>query len=174
VRRQNYPAIRLIIGCDDRRYDEVYGPLADLYVQYERPKVEAPIQERFFPHLYANTLAAKVQSGYILHLDDDERFSFPFSAARIMSVAEDDALVRWRVTIGDQTVGEPDHLEFGCVTGCGFAYPVSALEHATWTDDPLSDAHVARRLAARLKSVFLDEILTEAQRSWGWGKNQDF
>jgi hypothetical protein len=58
VGRQSYPSIRLIIGCDDRRYDEVYGPMA-VTVRAQTGTLWAVNERTRFPwHVHLDATAA--------------------------------------------------------------------------------------------------------------------
>ena len=72
-------------------------------------------------------LADKVKDGWIMYLDDDDKFMTETSAAEIMAEIEhDDQLLLWRVKIGKIIVPADVHfgkrIKQGHVSGIGFAF----------------------------------------------------
>lgn len=127
-------------------------------------------------NLYFNTMRLYVQSDFpwIIHLDDDDRFTRP-DALQIIAdhIQHNNQLILWRVRAHDRII--PEHLGhrpmFGDITGIGFA--VHAKHWINWQAVPGGDFLVIDQYYRTLEPVWIDEILTEFQSLPGGGRRED-
>jgi len=120
-------------------------------------------------NLYMHELAVWVVDGWIMYLDDDDKFMTETSAAEIMSeIDHDDQLLLWRVKIGkiivpaDQYFGRT--IKQGHISGIGFAFHSKHLP-APWDAGHASDHRVIKHFADFLEVKWIDKILTRTQGS---------
>ena len=120
-------------------------------------------------NLYMYELAEKVNSGWIMYLDDDDKFMTETSASEIMAEADhDDQLLLWRVKIGKIIVPADKYfgrtIKQGHISGIGFAFHSKHLP-APWDAGHASDHRVIKHFADKLEVKWIDKILTRTQGS---------
>ena len=105
VKSQTYDNVRQIVSVDDsitenyvKKYDVDYI-FIDRDKIIEEDKSINPNTGKYSPHnLYFNPLMKEVKDGWIMFLDDDDRFSTSKSLEQIADVIEDeDTMVIWQM-----------------------------------------------------------------------------
>ena len=166
VESQTYLGVNLIVGSD--RECLYYPDSIKLIKDYRQP-LDIPHGHYFAPHnLYLNTLAEYVKSGWVMYLDDDDKFTSPKSAHRIMAACQDeDTMVVWKVSITrqwivpSQTFGH--YIMAGDFSGIGFAFHSKHLP-VDWGRLSYGDYRVAWQLQQKgLKIKWVDMVLTQTQ-----------
>ena len=120
-------------------------------------------------NLYMYKLAEKVNSGWIMYLDDDDKFMSETSVREIMSeIDHDDQLLLWRVKIGKIIVPCDEYfgrtIKQGHISGIGFAFHSKHLP-APWDAGHASDHRVIKHFADFLEVKWIDKVLTRTQGS---------
>jgi len=130
---------------------------------------ETPKTTKRSVNLYMHELAKTIKDGWVMYLDDDDKFMSETSAAEIMSEIEhDNQLLLWRVKIGkiivpaDQYFGRT--IKQGHISGIGFAFHSKHLP-APWDAGHASDHRVIKHFADFLEVKWIDKILTRTQGS---------
>lgn len=155
VESQTYPAVNHIVGseviCD-------YHPAIKLTRK----------SGNWLPwNLHLNDLAKHVKTGWVMYLDDDDKFLHPGAAAEIMNEIEnEDQLLLWRVKIGEQIVPNDTYfkkvIKAGQISGIGFAFHSKHLP-VPWEARRMGDFHVIDTLSKKLKVKWVDKLLTGTQ-----------
>ena len=123
---------------------------------------------RYLPwNLHLNDLAKEVKSGWVMYLDDDDKFLFPDAAKEIMREATDkNTMLLWRVKIGANLVPSDQYfgkqIKRGQISGIGVAFHSSHLP-VPWMDIKCGDYHIINELSKKLKVKWIDKTLTGIQ-----------
>ncbi len=117
--------------------------------------------------------------GYILYLDDDDKFSSADSLGKIAAhISGTDQMLLWRVQFPGYV--EPDDAHFGkmpqyhYITSSGFAFHTRYIPYARWDGYTGGDYRTAISLYSHIpQKVFIDEVLTALQKDIGKGSRND-
>lgn len=190
IREQSYQNIRLIVSFDDeptRKYLETYE--IDSIVKCQQTtnwseissEVFLPgyVEKPFPPNEYFNPMMKQVEPGYIIYLDDDDKFNSSDSILRIVEKIENNRqMLFWRVQFPGYVVPDNDH--FGnppvCCqqTSCGFAFPTDYVKYAGWDGYMYADFRTAMCLYLHIpQKVYINDILTALQNTPGDGQRND-
>ncbi len=191
---QTYDEVRLIISADDdKSYKYCRKQIPSFYpAEIIRPKrverdpnkilqiVGYNVQYLYHApyNLYENDLAAQVEQGFILHADDDDKFTRPDSLQIINdNIKSPDDLIMWKVNVQGRIIPEPDY--FGKppvpthVSGIGFAFHSKYKDYAVWDEFSCCDYRVINRLWNIIPNkIYIDAVLTQTQ-SIGQGNRED-
>lgn len=190
IREQTYKNIRLIVSYDDeptREYLQNYE--IDNLVPFERCNDWSGIQSEVFlpsyfekpfpPNTYFNIMMEHTLPGYVIKLDDDNRFSSPESLSKITEkITDTNQMLLWRVQFPGYAI--PDNQHFGkephCCqidTAC-FAFHTNYIRHAGWGGYMYSDFRVAMCLFLHIpKKIYINEVLIALQDKPGGGLRND-
>lgn len=190
IREQTYKNVRLIVSFDDdvtREYLEQYevDSLVRLYRTEDWSAIESEvflpgyIEKPFPPNEYFNEMMEHTQPGFIIKLDDDNKFSSPESLSKIVDKIEHERqMLLWRVQFPGYLI--PDNQHFGeppqCCqvdTAC-FAFHTNYIRHAGWDGYMYSDFRVAMCLFLHIpKKTFINDVLISLQDKPGSGLRND-
>lgn len=190
IREQDYKKFRLIVSYDDeptKAYLQDYE--VDKLVAVEgcndwskiSSEVFLPgfIEKPFPPNEYFNPLMEHVLSGYVIYLDDDDKFMRTDSLSKIVDKIENERqMLFWRVQFPGYVVPNNDH--FGnppaCCqqASCGFLFHTDFIKHAQWDGYMYADFRTAMCLFLHIpQKVYINDILTGLQVEPGNGQRQD-
>jgi len=165
-------SINWIVGSDT---DCPYYPQAIKLERNNQVPVFIPTTHYFAPYnLYLNELATYVREGYVMYLDDDDKFVNEKSAQRILNACEEDTMLVWKVRLKNNWVVPAktfgNYIQSGDFSGIGFAFNAKHLP-VDWGNISCGDYRVATQLVKKgLKIKWLDMILTETINGWHNGK----
>jgi len=186
IYEQNYKNWNIIIGIDDKnslKYTQS-AKGRDIVYDYSKTQIPpAPKNEnygiKFIYNLYLNDLQNQVNSGYIVYLDDDDRFGDKDSLSTLVNnINGEDDFVMWRVGFPNRLV--PSNENFGNrpvnkdVSGIGFSFNVKHKVY--WEPYKRGDFRVANELYDKIPNkVYIDSVITKLQRKIedGFGKRDD-
>ena len=122
-------------------------------------------------NLHLNDLGARVKTGWVMYLDDDDKFMTKTSAQEIMDEIEnEDQLLIWKVQISTWTAPNDKHfgkiIKKGQVSGIGILFHSKHLP-VPWKAQPAGDYYVIKYLSEKLEVKWVNKILTGTQA----GKN---
>lgn len=190
IREQTYKNIRLIVSYDDqatKKYLVKYTP--DAMVGFRRlENLTGLTRECFWPgyisrpfpaNLYFNRMMEHTRTGYIVMLDDDNRFSSPQSLKIIAErIEHDKQMLFWRVQFPGYLI--PENSQFGQPPQCcqidtaGFAFHTGFMQYARWDAYSSGDYRTAMSLFLRIpEKVYINKILTALQQVPGLGLRKD-
>lgn len=166
IKEQSYPNYALHIGSDSNL--PCYYPNAVKLTTDNNAPSHIPAGHYFAPwNLHLETLAKHVVPGYVMYLDDDDKFSGPKSLQRIASNVSEDALLVWKVQIVPGWIVPSKSFGYqitpGDFSGIGMCFHTKHLP-VTWGNISYGDFRVASQLIKRgLKIRWLDMVLTQTQ-----------
>ena len=174
VLQQTYPHIRHIISADTY---STFNYLTDIY---PRDKIFVKCAKRtssaHMPYnLYCNELMNRVESGWILFLDDDDLLMDPNSIQILVNfIQNDDNLLLWRVKFPDKIIPE---YSFGIkptykdIASNGFMFNAKYKNQIKWDDMTGSDYRVVNSVfnIIDIKPIWIDIVLTKINYSSGTG-----
>lgn len=190
IREQTYKNIRLIVSYDDKSTkDYLSNYEMDALIGFERIEDWSGIngevflpgypEKPFTPNEYFNRMMEQTSPGYIIKLDDDNKFSSPDSLTRIVERIENKRqMLLWRVQFPGYLI--PDNQHFGKVPHCCqmdtacFAFHTDYIKFAQWDGYNYSDFRVAMCLFLHIpKKTYINEVLIALQNTPGSGSRND-
>jgi len=180
VKNQDYQGtIKQFVSIDDEKNME--------YVSMYRNNVETVsvfrkqrLQANEFPYNeYLNELLKKVENGWVMVLDDDDKFMKNDAASIILENATrhgEDSLLLWKVKIGPRIC--PSVGSFGKtirrndISNIGFAFHTKHKDKAHWPSVRGGDSMCIKTLSEHLNVVWIDEVLTCTNNNSGNFGNQ--
>lgn len=157
--------INWIVGSD--RECPYYPEAIRVYKDIRVP-VGIPVGMYHAPHnLYLNTLQEYVREGWIMALDDDDKFSSPKSVQRIINAIDNEnQLLVWKVKILPHWI-VPSH-SFGKLITAGDFSGIGMCWHSKnkpdWGNLSYGDYRAAWQLLQKgLQVKWIDMVLTETQ-----------
>ena len=182
VEAQTYNNINVVLICDNKAAVVNTRGYKARVLEVERlekssAKVNSPYYGRSFPYNKYLDQAQKLVSGFIMFLDDDDKFTEPGSVERIAANVSKDSLLVWKVKFKDNDI-KPS-FSFGKVvtlydiTGVGFCYHSSKIKYTDWTEWKRADYRTAKKLSEHVKVKWLDQVLTELQKGPHMGSLED-
>jgi len=191
VHSQTYPNIRTIVSYDNEEsldYVSAYRDIEAIRV-FPGPEPYAPLPAdypydyyRLHPNLYLNTLMDLVSDGFVVYLDDDDKFMHSDSLEVIVNhISSSDDLLIWKVQFPGRYLPEDKFFGkkpvFGHIGTCGFAFHSKYIPQVRWEGWSGGDYRVVSALYDLVPNkVFIDKILTGIQRDYrggGMGKQTD-
>jgi hypothetical protein len=180
VINQNYEGIiNHYVSIDDQKtmdYIEMYGDSLVL-VNVERTQKQQP---NLFPYNeYLNVMLSKIEDGWVMVLDDDDKFMKNDSLNIIqknINEHDEDTMFIWKVKIGARIV--PSLTLFGKqirrneVSNIGFCFHSSQKDKVNWPGIRGGDFKCIEKLSEHLKIVWIDDILTCTNNNSGNFGNQ--
>ena len=190
IKEQTYQNIRLIISYDDEMTKEYISQYkTDAFVGFERNEdwsrisseafVPGHISKPFPPNEYFNRMMEHTHPGYIIMLDDDNKFSSANSLQKIIEhITNKQQMLFWRVLFPGYLI--PDNQHFGNPPHCcqidtaGFAFHTDYIKYAQWDKFSLGDYRTAVSLSLRIpQKIYINEVLTALQQVPGSGLRND-
>jgi len=164
ILNQTYKNINHIVGSDtDCNYYDNYIRLHPEEAKYPVPQYgsyKAPW------NLYLNELAKYVKEGWIIYLDDDDKFVSNQAVETIVhNIENEDYMMFWRVNINgiiypnDQMFGK---IVAGNISGIGFTFHSKHLP-VDWGSWNFGDYRVMTQLAGKISQKWVDLVLTQTQ-----------
>ena len=155
-----------IEGQTYRNINHIVG--SEVQCDYHKAIKLSPKEGTLLPwNLHMNDLGAKVKTGWVMYLDDDDKFLNPDAVSDIMSEATDEAtMLLWRVKIGKVIVPNNEcwgkEIRAGQISGIGFAFHSKHLP-VPWEARRMGDYHVIKTLSKKLKVKWIDKFYTGTQ-----------
>jgi len=123
---------------------------------------------KFLPwNLHLNDLGKYVKTGWVMYLDDDDKFMSPTSLQEIVDeIDNENQLLIWKVQINTWTAPNDKHfgkvIKKGQVSGIGILFHSKHLP-VPWKAMPASDFNVIDYLSKKLEVKWVNKILTGIQ-----------
>ena len=171
ILNQSHKNINHVVGSDtDCDYYDNYIKLKLQDVQFpaaEYGSYQAPW------NLHLNELQKHVKDGWVMYLDDDDKFVSNESLKMIMNnIENEDQMLLWRVDINGWIV--PPNESFGKIvagqiSGIGFMFHSKHLP-VDWGSWNFGDYRVMTQLAKKLKEKWINVVLTQTQGKPNFGQ----
>lgn len=173
INKQTYPNIRVYVGHHDYQTDKYLIPYKVTSVQYPsfsekiRPKSNDNNFGRPFPsNSYLNNLTEQVKEGWVILLDDDDRFTSPTAIDEIVSKFKNkNTLVSWRIKAMNRIIPsdenwtkEPVPKDISGITLCTPAHVIKSHKFEPYR---LGDFRLAKFAWKLTNKVFVDRYYTE-------------
>jgi len=170
ILNQTHKNINHIVGSDTEcnYYDD--------YIKLEHQKLD-PQPDRLASYaapwnLHLNELAKHVEDGWVMYLDDDDKFIYNNSVETIVNnIENEDEMLLWRVDING--VVYPNDAHFGKIvpgniTGIGFMFHSKYLP-VRWYSWNFGDYRVMNELSKKIKQRWINLVLTQTQGKPNYG-----
>lgn len=182
IKSQSYKNINVVFICDSETGVLGTREHDGRMIRVDKPTFKPTRPQRFeygvyFPYNSYMDYAQRLVNGYIMCLDDDDKFVDDQAIEKIMSVSNENKLMIWKVDFNDMGI-KPSHsfgksIELFDIGGIGFMYHSNHVNYTDWTPWKIADFRTARKLSEKLKIEWIDEILTGLQDQLGAGVKQD-
>lgn len=177
ILKQNYNNLKLFISYDNNYTKEyILKELDSKELDYEIIEVTAN-NNKYNYNDYCNHLLNKVNDGYIIFLDDDDKFNHDKSLKYINDYLEEDIFLVWDYFRADKLIGpKKGEIKKGNITSCGFCY--NSKYKSFWPSEINADFTFIDNLLKKnkLKIAKLDKVLTTSINLdiiYGQGKRED-
>lgn len=176
VLNQTYKNVRHIVSYDndeDLDYIGEYGGL-DL-IKIDKNKLirednsPNPKTGKYSPHnLYFNEMIKMVDEGWVIYLDDDDRFVDDYCLEKIVNVineSDEDTLVFWQFKLGSNLILPPiiddnNPPQLYKIGGSTFTFNVKYKNDAVWDSWKCADFRLISKLYNLIKkNIFIREVL---------------
>lgn len=173
IASQTYRNIRIFVGCHDYQTDHYLIPYPVTTINYDQYSKSIPEHSdnqnygRPFPmNHYLNEMVKQVQNGFVILLDDDDRFTSNDAVERIMSkVKNENTMVSWRIKAMNRVIPcdsnwkkEPVPKD---ISGISLCIPAKVIKSHTFEPYRLADFRLAKFAWNKCNKVFIDAQLTE-------------
>ena len=166
VLNQTHENINHIIGSDvECSYYPEAIKLSPKEVQYPKPEIGT------YPapwNLHLNELNTYVKDGWVMYLDDDDKFVYNNSVSMIVeNIDNEDQLLLWKVNINEGWIVPSDEyfgkaIVPGNISGIGIMFHSKHLP-VDWGSWSYGDYRVLSQLQKKLKLKWINQVLTKTQ-----------
>ena len=177
ILNQNYKNLKLLISYDNEQtLNYINNILKDLELDYNLFEVKKT-KEYYSYNDYCNTLLANVKDGYIIFLDDDDKFLHNNALKYINEHLLEDRFLAWEYQRPDKIIGpKKGDIKKGNITSCGFCY--HSKFKSFWPSLIGSDYEFVKNLVNKnpIKLAKINKVLTASiifSRIYGEGKCLD-
>ena len=178
ILKQNYKKFKLLISHDNKETKSyIIEVLKDCKLDYKLFEVKKT-DEYYSYNDYCNTLLNNVTDGYIIFLDDDDKFLHDNALKYINEHLLEDRFLAWEYQRPDKIIGpKKGDIKKGNITSCGFCY--HSKFKSFWPSQIGSDYEFVKNLVNTnpLKLAKINKVLTSSiifSRIYGEGKCLDF
>ena len=162
---QTYTNYKIIMCYDDDRCLEYLTPYMT-HSKIEIFKVNRESEERYFYNLYCNYLLDKVNTGWIIFLDDDKKFTRADTLDIIyQNIKTEEDIILWKVKLGQYIIFPNIHdIKFGEIDSTSFCFHSKFKDKSRWIAKQGSDFHYITNILnnTSLKRQFIPMILTQS------------
>ncbi|MDD2224798.1 MAG: hypothetical protein PHP97_01400 [Candidatus Shapirobacteria bacterium] len=163
VKEQTYLNFRQIVGYDDFECELYLNQIENKNKIYYK-KLNQTDKLSFPYNLYFNQMVKKVNEGWIMYLDDDDKFVNKYALEKIMNrVRSDDDLLVWKVWFPSKIVpglSFKKNIVRGDISGCGFMYHSKHKNKVLWKGVKMGDYEFINELSKYLKIRWISVIAT--------------
>jgi GT2 family glycosyltransferase len=168
---QTYKNINHVVGSD---VDCDYCDYIKLELQEVQPKPDYLASYPAPWNLHLNTLNTYVKDGWIMYLDDDDKFVNSDALETIVNnIENEDQIILWRVDINGMIVPNTQgfgKIEPGNISGIGFMFHSKHLP-VDWGSWNFGDYRVITQLVnKKLQQKWINFVLTQTQGSPNFGQ----
>ncbi len=179
---QTYKNVNIFCSIDDNSNYTIKYPVYPVNVVSKKdikPVDKGETYGKPFPYnLYLNDLQAKVNSGIIMYLDDDDAFNNTKALEIIAKESKTNDLLFWKVKCNERII--PNANNWGdrpvcCdISGIGLAFNSEYREFAKWEAYKRGDYRVANNLYEKIQKIkYIDKVLTRTQSGQNAGNRKD-
>ena len=175
--KQNYHNLNLFISYDnDFTKEYILNQLNDKNLNFKIIQVK-PNNNQYHYNDYCNHLLKEVNDGYIIFLDDDDKFNHNNALKYINDYLEEDIFLVWDYFRADKIIGpKKGQIKKGNITSCGFCY--NSKYKSFWPSEINADFTFIDNLLKNndLKVGKLNKVLTSGinlNTIYGQGKRED-
>ena len=162
---QTYTNYKIIMCYDDDRCLEYLTPYMT-HSKIEIFKVNRESEERYFYNLYCNYLLDKVNTGWIIFLDDDKKFTRADTLDIIyQNIKTEEDIILWKVKLGQYIIFPNIHdIKFGEIDSTSFCFHSKFKNKSRWIAKHGSDFHYITNILnnTSLKRQFIPMILAQS------------
>lgn len=184
IEKQDYENVNILVSYqDDASFKYIVPHKVYAYKVCRTEKIMSRPASKDYgikmtANLYLNDLQEKVKSGFIIYLDDDDKFADETAISQIAKYFKNKkSLVFWRVKKGDRLI--PNNKNWKkrpvCKDICGIGIAFHVDDMIKWEPYKLGDYRIAKALYKKIKKkVWIDSVLTQTQTfNSGMGRKMD-
>jgi hypothetical protein len=179
IHNQTYKNIKHIVSYDNdtdlqylANYNDIKLVKIDKFGLINSDNSPNPNTGKYSPHnLYFNEMVKYVDNGWVIYLDDDDKFTDDTVIEKIADLInsnDDDTLIVWQFKLGDNWVLPNDISKeippvIGGIGGSTIAFNIKYSNDAIWDSWKCSDFRVINSLYHKIPKIkFIKEVLVLA------------
>ena len=159
---QNYENLNIICCYDDPlclKYLKNYKHIVNYYF------IKKESNDKYFYNLYCNDLLKKVNSGWIIFLDDDDKFHTKTALSRINKrISNDNDIIFWKFKIKAKEIypRNINKIQSGQIANSSYCFHSKYRNKAQWISTQTGDYHFINTLLKKynLNRIFINLNLT--------------
>ncbi|TVR41891.1 MAG: glycosyltransferase family 2 protein [Cryomorphaceae bacterium] len=187
VLMQDYQNVNIVVTVDDERSDKYTHGYNCRVIPVSQPQrthrpsnsKDKPEGKRSFGQWFpANDYIAQAQArvkGYIMFLDDDDKYVRKDAISKVMQQAQKDKLMVWKVQFPNSVIpnGSFGQTPTICdIASIGMCYHSDYIHKSDWTPWKCADYRTAAKWADN-EIIWIDQVLTALQSQPGRGMRKD-
>ena len=163
IKQQNYKNLVLHITYDNlETLHYIKNTLSDIELQYNLIEVKKSHEECYYNN-YCNIVLENIQNGFIIFLDDDDKFYHLNSLKYINEYLHEDRFLVWEYFRPDKIIGpKKGQVKSGLITSCGCCY--HSKYKSKWMIKRAGDYDFVKNLINNnlLKIAKINKVITSA------------
>lgn len=173
ILEQDYQNINIWVSIDNNDKYPIKHPVYPVYIskhEISDIKEKNKIDGIVFPYNhYINIIQDKINTGYIMYLDDDDKLNDNKVVSNIANeIKKGNDLVFWKVKIGEKILPPPELFgkepKLFNISGIGYCFNSKYKEHAFWRPFKRADFNCAKSLHSNIKNKsWIDKVLASTQ-----------
>ena len=189
IKNQTYKNIKHIVSYDnenDLSYLNGYNDIEMVKINklelINKDNSISPNTGKYSPHnLYFNEMIKYVNDGWVIYLDDDDKFIDETVINKIVNAindSDDDTLIVWQFKLGNNLIFPKEISKdippvIGGIGGCAIAFNYKYKNDTVWDSWKCSDYRVINKLYYKIPNIrFIKEVLVLAPKQ-GFGDKID-
>lgn len=181
IKKQDYNNYRIFVSTDNNDEYIIKEPVYPVYIDnvtIENVKKENKDGIVFVYNHYINVMQEKINSGYIMYLDDDDKLTNNTALTKIANELNKNDLVFWKAEVGKKVLppaqywgGEPQLFN---VSGISYCFNSKYKGFAKWRPYKRADYYCAKSLYDNIKNIgWINEVLAATQNGSHSGMRVD-
>jgi hypothetical protein len=142
IHSQTFTNYRIILCYDDKRCLEYLNNYDENIYKMEKFYVTVDSTNKYKFNLYSNTLLEKVKNGWIIFLDDDDKFDNVDALKNISNNINDISdVIFWKFKRPDKVIfpANLSDIKLGEIANCGYCFHSLFKNESKWIDKRCSD-----------------------------------
>jgi hypothetical protein len=162
ILNQTYKNFNIICCYDDKLCEKYLEKYKD-YINYYYINIKSNHKLKY--NLYSNDLLTKVKEGYIIFLDDDDKFYYDFSLETINNkLSNENDIIFWKFSLSNKLIYPKNinHIKCGEIANSTYCFHSKFKNYSKWDATQQGDFKFINGILKKksIRRIFLDYNLT--------------